>query len=116
MKIRSALVLAMLVVWTVAPVLRCAIPAESMTPEERVCCRAMGNDCGAMQDHSCCKKTSPASQAALLVSSARPPQFLAQGVFDSISLGISATVCGRNEFLAASPPPLSLIHSSVLRI
>lgn len=115
MKMRSPLVLAMLLVWAVAPVLRCAIPAESMTPEERACCQAMGNDCGAMGNHSCCRKTSPASQAALFVASASAPQFLAEGVPASLSVEISASTSPRSEFIAASPP-LSVARFSILRI
>jgi hypothetical protein len=115
MKIRSTLVLAMLVAWTAAPVLRCMIPSASMTQEERACCQAMGNNCGDMENHSCCKKTSPASQAALLVASASAPQFVAQAVPASQSVGISVPMLIRNEFIATSPP-LSARQSSVLRI
>lgn len=63
-------IVVLLLMLGIAPAVACMIPAAEMTPEERLCCRMMSNDCGQMEmpaSHSCCQKTPQSLHASALV-------------------------------------------------
>jgi hypothetical protein len=117
MKARSVVVVAVLLMWTAVPALHCLSSSHILTPQERACCQAMGNNCGEMQmeTHSCCKKAGQASQAAVLVSSAFSFDFAPCAVATAYSFADPVLEPIRDVSATSSPPP-SVTQSSVLRI
>ena len=66
-----------------SPAMACMIPDAPMTPEERACCRMMGNQCGEMEmpaSRGCCQKTSPNAYENALDTKAVASQVLASPV------------------------------------
>src|SRR5215469_3797135 len=70
-KSRPILASVLLVVWMAAPALRCLVPDQVLTPEERACCKAMAGHCGESSgsEHPCCKRTMSKAQPALATAS-----------------------------------------------
>jgi hypothetical protein len=113
---RFSLIAGVLLLSTAMPALRCLIPTESITAEERACCKHMAGDCGQTPaNHECCKKTVSTPQPA--VTSARITVLASHAVLGTVHstspdcvqpLALAAT-----ELLDPSPPPSAF---TVLRI
>src|SRR5437870_8667239 len=71
---QSILIVAVVLLWTVIPTLRCLIPSETMSAAEHACCKKMAGERGTMQSaHPCCKKAVAAPPNALKVSTTSSP-------------------------------------------
>jgi hypothetical protein len=73
-------VLVMLLVWSLMPVMVCALPDAQMTPAEHECCAQMPQQCGGMNmpaSHNCCHKQMRSEQAAPLSEKPQVIQHLA---------------------------------------
>ena len=115
---RSTLVVVLLFLWMIAPAVRCLLPGEVLTPEERACCRAMGGQCGesGALDHPCCKKALTA-QAALPSAQASAvaivPIALSIPILERPHVG---RMFAADWLLDPSPPPRLEQTSPILRI
>src|SRR5690242_1774608 len=116
-KSRHMLIIALLVLWTATPTLRCLVPTETMTAEEHICCKKMAGECASMKsEHSCCKKTVVFSQDAVSTSVVRVnnPQAVVAEPLPIISNFVVAHFGSVLATIDGPSPPLSA--STVLRI
>lgn len=116
-KYRSSLIVAVLLLWTAMPALRCLIPDENLSAAERACCQRMAGECGQIPaNHGCCRKTVSAPQLAL--SSSKVTLSVADAVLGTADTASSEQyrrplLFAITELLDPSPPPSA---STVLRI
>jgi hypothetical protein len=116
-KARSTFVVLLLFMWTAAPALRCAIPSESLTPDEQACCKEMGGHCGDMENHSCCKKVESGLQPGIAATPTSAPHFIAIATLpvETLSLTAHHSLFNGGVTVSASPPPPT-VQRIVLRI
>src|SRR3954469_24481373 len=64
--LRFCATVALLLAWFATPAMACLVPAQSLTPEERRCCRQMAGACHqGSAHHPCCRKLQPQDSAAI---------------------------------------------------
>jgi len=108
----------LLVVWMAAPALRCLVPDQVLTPEERACCKAMAGHCGESSgsEHPCCKRTKSKAQPAAARASAqiRVPALIRDRVSQVLDSPLDQPLAAHG--LADPSPPPGLQGNAILRI
>lgn len=116
-KVRSIVVVSLLVLWTAAPALAC-LPNRQMTQAEMDCCKKMAGDChrGSGQ-HPCCKTTpnvSPPLAAVQQIPQVHPGLAM---LYLNQSFQAEPTAEGQVvQIRLGLPPPAPPGPNSILRI
>jgi len=115
---RSTLIAAVLLFWTVMPALRCLVPTEVLSAEERACCKRMVGECGRMpSNHDCCKKITASPQTAVItekIAVTTADAAVAATVTFTLAVNTRPAVFIDAVVQGPSPPPLT--STTVLRI
>ena len=115
---RSSVIVAVLLLWTVMPALRCLVPSEVLSEEERACCKRMVGECGQMpSNHDCCKKITASPQTAVItekIAVTTTDAAVAATVRFTLAVNIRPAVFIDAVVQGPSPPPL--ISTTILRI
>ena len=114
----TAILAVLMLCWSASPLLACMIPGQTMTPQERDCCKHMSQMCGSAempQSHSCCKKDVQHDQAPVVKH--EPQAAPALHVVDSVST-ITCPMLSELLFQDKSYYPIPEFHpeTTVLRI
>ena len=121
-RIRTAVALGALLLWTVAPALACFLPGEVTSAAERECCQKMATHCGHSMTpttHGCCRVPSR-PETMMTQANVSPPAKYAIAV---VAAELHPALTGLNgsqqtSFVLSESPPggLSLCSSAILRI
>src|SRR5579872_1723560 len=112
----SALFISVLLLCTTVPSLRCLIPTERLTAQERACCKRMAGECGKIPaTHDCCKKILSNAHPAIATSKITnaAPEAVLRTHTASVAILLQPFRMTVALLLDPSPPPSTL---SVLRI